>query len=67
MTYACYNKPPAKAFLTVFDGYADESRTKVKTTTIPNRMSRECQYSKDTVDKGCEGCIHNRGEKSGQD
>ena len=66
--YACYNNPPAKDFLVVFDGYEEgdeySPRSKVKTKEIPNRMSRDCQYSKDTVDVGCAGCIHNMGEKS---
>jgi hypothetical protein len=63
--YACYNNPPAKDFLVVFDGYEDETRSKVKTKEIPNRMTRDCQYSKDTVDIGCVGCVHNIGEKNG--
>lgn len=62
--YGCYNKAPAKDILIVFNGYKDETRLKVLTKEIPNRMSRECQYSRDTVDEGCVGCIHNMGEKN---
>lgn len=31
---------------------------------VPDRSSRECQYSKDVVDAHCAGCKHNQREQA---
>jgi hypothetical protein len=62
MTYGCYNRPPLEKSYIVFDGYVDKLRELVHTTPVEDRMTRDCQYSKDTVDEGCMGCIRNQRE-----
>jgi hypothetical protein len=59
--YGCFDRQKFVALITVFDGYADKTRTKVKTRDVPNRVAVDCQYTQSEsggVDPKCEGCKH---------
>lgn len=58
MSYGCYNRPPLRDSVTVFDGYCNQDRTEPFTRVIPDPMSRECQYTISTPDPQCAGCKH---------
>lgn len=63
MTYGCYNRKPLVDTVIVRFGYGeliDEgwgnfSRVAVL-AEIPNPMTKDCQYSKTTLDQRCAGC-----------
>lgn len=59
--YGCFDRQQFVALITVFDGYEDKTRTKVKTRDVPNRVAIDCQYTQSEsggVDPKCEGCKH---------
>jgi hypothetical protein len=65
MTYGCYNRDDFKSSLKVQTGwkcvYVDGSYTRIPVfRDAPNRMTTDCQYSRDTVDTECEGCKRNQ-------
>lgn len=64
MSYGCFNRPPLKEWVTVQDGhYATDNFTRHDSmVTIPDPMTKECQYSKfdQYKDPGCVGCKHKK-------
>ncbi len=56
--YGCYNRPDFIYSYVVFDGYFDETRRFPITKRIPVATSKDCQYSRHTVDVKCDGCKH---------
>lgn len=60
----CYNRAPFKTQMVVPDGFWDDGLQRIpKLTSIPFRMSTECNYSRDPMgvgqkDPACEGCKH---------
>lgn len=64
MTYGCYNRKPLVDEVLVRDGYfttVDEGWSgfsrKAVWVEITNPMSKDCQYSKTTLDSRCNGCM----------
>jgi hypothetical protein len=60
----CFDHPPFAPTLTAQDGWLDEGRVR-RLVTIPAANTRDCQYSKTTVDAKCFGCKWN--QQGGQD
>ena len=62
--YGCHNKPrqtPQSSYLAQ-DGYALGITTREPSLKwVGHAMSTECQYSKNTVDAKCDGCM-NKGQ-----
>lgn len=59
----CYNQPRPTAGmpLTVQAGWFDSMYADTrypKMVTVPFVMQADCQYTKTTPDKACEGCCH---------
>lgn len=54
----CYDRQPFKTTLNVQDGWLENGAQRIK--EIPFRNSMDCQYSKSTADKRCEGCKWNQ-------
>jgi len=61
MSHGCFNRPPLKTRAIVQDGHFMDgvSRT-ARMISIPDPMTKTCQYSKDDRynDPGCAECIH---------
>ena len=55
MSHGCYNRPPLLDFNIVPARWPGD-----EPLHIPNRMTRECQYTKDDQynDQQCVGCSH---------
>ena len=57
MTYGCFNRAPFVRRYTGQKGYLGYALVrKPNWVSIPNVMSKECQYSKTTDDPRCAGC-----------
>jgi hypothetical protein len=73
MSYGCYNKPRPvvgklypgwQGYITVFSSDVGRMIRIAVPENIEYVMSTECQYSKTSVDEGCNGCQHNHQEKT---
>lgn len=59
--YDCFNRVRRDAYLAPARIYGHSvSGFIIGSKAVPDRSSRECQYSKDVVDAHCVGCRHNR-------
>jgi hypothetical protein len=67
--YGCYNKPRPTNKSTYVgqdgwlqiglqDGLTRHQTRLPKLINIPHAMTKDCQYSKTTVDAGCDGCVN---------
>lgn len=56
--HGCYNRAPLGREYYALDGYVDETRTQVKTVTVPHDFKPGCQYTQSYPDARCTGCIH---------
>lgn len=65
MTYGCYNRAPLREHVVVQAGWGFTNNDpfclerKSNMVWIPNPMTKDCQYSVNTVDPLCAGCAHN--------
>lgn len=50
----CHNRPPYRPYYYGRDGYYSEGILRFK--LVPHKMTKDCQYSKDTDDPRCAGC-----------
>ena len=67
MSYGCYNRKPLQRHVTVQDGwYAGINTRTARMVTIPDPMTKDCQYQKDDryADPQCVGCKHNLRSKT---
>jgi hypothetical protein len=63
----CFNRERRDAYLAPKRVYSPSGdRFTMESMYIPDRSSRECQYSKDVVDAHCVGCKHNRQATEGR-
>jgi hypothetical protein len=63
----CFNRERRDSYLApvrIYD-HSGSSFT-IGSKVVPDRSSRECQYSKDVVDAHCAGCKHNRQATEGR-
>jgi hypothetical protein len=57
----CFNRSPLKTSVVVQSGHFMDGITRTpRMVSIPDPMSKDCQYSKDDKynDQGCVGCAH---------
>lgn len=63
----CFNRERRDAYLAPARVYTEgATHYVIEARQIPDRSSRECQYSKDVVDAHCVGCRHNRQATEGR-
>lgn len=57
MSYGCHNRAPFVEIVLVQYGWTYHAGSRYQVLRdIPNAMSKDCQYSKTTIDAGCDGC-----------
>lgn len=64
--HSCYDRPPLKDTVTVQDGYISGPffNTRIPVMVeMPDPMTKDCQYSRNTTDPVCAGCRWNAWEK----